>query len=159
MSLNVSKQRLYASLLILGACILLCRTITMVSQGALGVLVLWVSVLLVAEVLIDAGCLLSAIRWWIANDKAYDRLPLRLGAGAAILHAVRVLIFVLGRVGPWIDFDVRPGQRVLHSARWSWEGIYFAAIMSVLGVIGVIIIWILRRRAKRRSIINNQRWS
>lgn len=154
MSLNVSKQRFYASLLILGACILLFRTIMMLSQGALGMLVLWVSVLLFAELLVDAGCLLSSVRWWAANDKAYDRLPLRLGAGAAVLHAVRVLIFVLGRVGPWIDFDVRPEQRVLHSARWSWSGLYFAAIMSVLGVIGVIIIWTLRRRAKRK--IDNQ---
>lgn len=155
MSLKVSRQRLYASLLILGACILLFRTITMLSQGALGVLILWVSVFLIAELLIDAGCLLSSIRWWITNDKANDRLPLRLGAGAAILHAVRVLIFVLGRVGPWIDFDVRPEQRVLHSSRWSWSGLYFAATMSVLGVIGVLVIWTLRRQAKKKSVINN----
>jgi len=98
MGVNVSKQRLYASLLILGACILLFRTIMMLSQGALDVLVLWVSVLLITELLIDLGCLLSSIFWWIDNDKNKARIPLRLGATAAILHAVRVLIFVFGRV-------------------------------------------------------------
>lgn len=159
MSFNLSKQRLYASLLILGASILLFRTIMMLSQGALEVLVLWVSALLIAEMLLDAACLLSSIRWWITNDKNNDRIPLRLGAAAAILHAVRVLIFVLGRIGPWIDFDVRPVHRALHAARWSWEGLYFAAIMSVLGVIGVLIIWTFRRRSKKRSLINYQRGS
>jgi hypothetical protein len=149
MIFNLSKQRLYASLLILGACILLFRTITMLAQGALDVLVLWVSVLLIAELLIDAGCLISSIKWWITQDKANDRIPLRFGAAAALLHAVRVLIFVLGRVGPWVNFDVRPEQRALHSARWSWGGVYFAAIMSVLGVIGVFIIWTLRRRSNK----------
>jgi hypothetical protein len=151
MSFNVPKQRLYASLLILGAGTLLSRTIVMLSQGALDVLVLWVSALLIAEMLLDASCLLSSIRWWITNDKNSDRIPLRLGAAAAILHAVRVLIFVLGRIGPWIDFDVRPVHRALHATRWSWGEVYFAAIMSVLGVIGVLIIWTFRRRAKKRS--------
>ena len=150
MSFNISKLRFYASLLILGACILLFRTIMMLSQGALEVLVLWVSALLIVELLADAACLLSSIRWWIADDRNYDRIPLRLGAAAAMIHAVRVLIFVLGRVGPWIDFDVRPVHRTLHSTRWSSGGLYFAAIMTVLGVIGVLIIWRLRRRAKKR---------
>jgi hypothetical protein len=150
MSFSLSKQRFYASLLILGACILLFRTIMMLFQGALEVLVLWVSALLIAELVLDAACLGSSIRWWIADDKEYDRTPLRLGAAAALLHAARVLIFVLGRVGPWINFDVRPAQRALHSTRWSWEGVYFAAIMTVLGVIGVLIIWRLRRRTKKQ---------
>jgi len=154
MGFNLSKQRLYASLLILGACILLFRTIMMLAQGALNVLVLWVSVLLFAELLIDLSCILSSIFWWINNDKNKARIPLRLGATAAILHAVRVLIFVLGRVGPWIDFDVRPEHRALHYTRWSWGWLYFAAILSVLGVIGVLIIWTLRRRAKRNKIDN-----
>jgi hypothetical protein len=36
-----------------------------------------------------------------------------------------------------------------HADTWTWFGIYFASIMAVLGVIGVIIIWILIRRAKK----------
>jgi len=127
----------------------------MLFQGALDVLVLWVAVLLIAELLIDAGCLLSSIRWLIANDRSKASIPLRMGAAAASLHAVRVLIFVFGRVGPWMDFDVRPEHRALHATRWSWGWLYFAAIMSVLGVIGVITIWALRRRAKKNSEDDN----
>ena len=36
-----------------------------------------------------------------------------------------------------------------HAETWTWAGVYFAAIISVLGIIGVIIIWILIRRAKK----------
>jgi hypothetical protein len=121
----------------------------MISQGNLSIFVVWVSALLIAELLLDAGCLVSSIRWWIKNDKNYDRTPLRFGAAAAIFHAFRVLVFVVGRLGPWIDFDVKPAHRALHSTRWTYEGVYFAAIMSVLGLIGVLIIWIFRRRAKK----------
>jgi len=57
----------------------------------------------------------------------------------------------MGRVGPWIDFDVRPGQRAMHDARWNRTGVYLAAILAVLGVIGVIIIWILIRRERKKQ--------
>jgi hypothetical protein len=151
MGITVSRQRLFAALLALGASILLYRTVTMIFQGAMGVLVLWVSILLVAELLLDASCLLSSIVWYIANDRNRARLPLRLGAAAAILHASRVLIFVIGRVGPWINFDVQPEQRALHDARWTWTGVWFAAVMATLGIIGVIVIWILIRRARKKQ--------
>jgi hypothetical protein len=144
-----SKQRIYASLLILGASILLFRTIVMLFQGVFDILVLWVFLLLIAELLIDAGCILTSAGWWIANNAKKASVPLRFGAAAAILHAVRVFIFVLGRIGPWINFDVRPAQRALHHTRWTWNEVYFAAIMSVLGIIGVIIIWRIRRQAKK----------
>ncbi|MFC1502444.1 hypothetical protein ACFL6A_03430 [bacterium] len=119
--------------------------------------VLWVSVLLVAEFLVDLSCFISCINWWIKNDESKASVPLRFGAAAAILHAVRVLIFVLGRTGPWINFDVKPIHRAYYAARWTWAQVYFASIMSILGVIGVIIIWRLRRRAKK-SITNNRVW-
>lgn len=151
MGITFSRQRLYASLLALGAGILLYRTITMIVQGSLNVLVLWVSVLLIAEMLIDFSCLLGSIFWWIKNDRSTSRLALRFGAAAAILHAIRVFIFVMGRAGPWIDFDVRPEQLAMHGERWTWTGVWFAAIMAVLGVIGVIVIWILIRRARKKQ--------
>ena len=151
----MSKQRKYASLLILGACVLLFRTVVMISEGSLGFLVLWVSILLVAEFGVDLACLLSSISWWISNDKKRASLPLKLGASAAVLHAVRVLIFVIGRVGPWIDFDVRTEQRALHSTRWTWQDVYLASILTILGLIGVFVIWTLRRRARKTKTDNS----
>jgi hypothetical protein len=150
MSFKMSRQRIYASLLILGACFLLFRTVMMVFQGTLAFLVWWVSALLLAEMILDAACLMTSIRWWMGNDRKYDSLPLRFGAALTILHAFRVLIFVVGRVGPWIDFDVKPLQRAMHSATWSPWQLYFVSIMSVLGLIGIGIIWSNRRRAKKR---------
>jgi hypothetical protein len=125
----------------------------LVSQGSLNVFVLWVSILLIAELLIDLACLVSLIFWWISDDENRASTPLRLAAAVIIVHAVRVLIFVLGRVGPCIDFDVRPEHRALHHTRWSWAGVYFAAIMSVLSILGLIIVWRLRWRARRRKLI------
>lgn len=156
MSTKTSKQRIYASLLMLGALILLFRTILMVTQGNLEILVFWASVLLIAEMLLDAGCFFSSLKWWVANDKNYASIPLKFGAAAAILHAFRVLVFVVGRVGPWIDFDVNLQHRALHAARWNMGQIYFASIMSVLGIIGVIIIWMVRRRARKRPLPQDQ---
>jgi len=153
MGINISKQRLFASLLALGASILLIHTMTMLVQGSLNVLVLWVAILLIAEFLLDLSCLVGSIYWWIQNDRNKARIPLRIGAAAAILHAGRVLIFVLGRIGPWINFDVRPEQRLVHNTRWTWTGVYLAAILSILGIIGVIVIWVLIRQAKRKEKI------
>jgi hypothetical protein len=149
---TVSRQRGYAALLALGACILLLRTVMMLSQGAWLVLMVWVGVLLIAELLLDGVTLLGSVRWWVTNAGQSARLPLRTGAAAAVLHAVRVLIFVLGRTGPWRDFDVRPEHRALQSGRWSWGWVSFAAVLSVLGVLGVLIIW--RYRCIRSRLTN-----
>ncbi len=151
MGFHIPKQRLYASLLILGACILFYRTIMMISEGYLGILVLWVSTLLIAEFLIDISVIVTSIPWWTSKDRNKASTPLKLGATAAILHAVRVLIFVLGRIGPWVNFDVRPEHRALHYTRWSWFGVYFASILTVVGVFGVLIIWVLIRRARKKK--------
>jgi hypothetical protein len=119
----------------------------MAAQGSLTILTTWVSVLLIAELLIDLACLIASIRWWIKNDYDHSFLPLRLGTAAALLHAVRVLIFVLGRTEKFYNFDVRPEMGDLHAGTWSWAGVWFASVMTILGVIGVIVIWRLRRRA------------
>lgn len=141
-----SKQRLYASLMILGAGILLFRTIRMIAvEHAFDVLVLWVFALLVAELLIDLGCILSSLRWLVTNSRANASSPLRLGAAVTILHAIRVLIYVLGRTGPWVNFDVKPEYRDSYTFEWFW--VYFAVVLSILGVVGVIVIWkIMRHR-------------
>lgn len=145
---TVSKQRIYAFLLILGASILLFRTVRMMFiENAFEILVLWVSLLLIAEFLVDISCIGSSLRWLISNDELKATLALQLGATATILHAVRVLIYVLGRTGPWVNFDVKLIHHSSYTFDWFW--VWFAAILSVLGVIGVLVIWILRRRSKR----------
>jgi hypothetical protein len=146
------NQRLYAGLLALGACILICRTSTMVIQGSLSILVPWVSGLLIAEFLIDLGCLLACIHWWIKNEHKHSYLPLRLGTAAALLHAIRVLIFVLGRTERFHNFDVRPEMYEQHMGTWGWSGVYFAAVMALLGVCGVLVIWRIRRKSIEKSI-------
>ena len=68
-------------------------------------------------------------------------LRLRAGAVATLLHVFRVLIFVIGRTVPWIDFDVRPEQRATHSERWTWAQVVFAAAISTFGVVDVLVVW------------------
>ena len=144
---TVSKQRIYAFLLILGASILLFRTLRlMFFEQGLEILVLWVIILTILESIIDFSCIIGSLRWVISDDALKATFALRLGAAAAILHAIRVLIYVLGRTGPWVNFDVKPIYRSSYSFDWFW--VWFAAILSVLGVIGVIVIWRLRRRSK-----------
>lgn len=146
---HFSKQRIYAILLILGASILLFRTVRMMLvEEALEILVTWVIGLLISEFLIDLFCVISSIRWFILNDRLKATIPLWLGAAATILHAIRVLIYVIGRVGPWINFDVKPEYRESYTFSWFW--VYFAAILSILGVMGVIVIWQIIRNKERK---------
>ena len=67
------RQRLYASLLALGASILLFRTIAMVAKGSMTVLMPWVSSLLVAESVLDVTTLLASVRCWMAGAERYPR--------------------------------------------------------------------------------------
>ena len=142
-----SRQRIYALLLALGASLLLWRTLQlMFVERGLEILVFWVIFLTILESTIDFACIIASVRWLISNDAIKATLPLRLGAAAAILHAVRVLIYVLGRTGPWVNFDVKPIYHNTYSVEWFW--VWFAATLSVLGIIGVVVIWQIRRRAK-----------
>jgi hypothetical protein len=149
-----SRQRLYATLVFLGAGFLFLRTIRMITQDALVWMVPWVAVLLLAESVLDLMILVGAVRWWVTQVEEYASFPLRTTAAAVFLHAVRVLIYALGRIGPWIDFDIRPEHRAVYSLRGSMGWVYFASIMSVLGILGVIIIWRNRKRSRKITEIN-----
>jgi len=149
--MKTKKPRLYASLLILGAGILLFRGVLRLSQGAIAIHVPWVFALLIIETLLDSACLLSAAWWWTTNDQSKDRIPLRLAAAAVILHGIRVWIFVLTRVGPWKNFDIRPEQLADHAIWWSWGWLCVAVILATSAVIGVIVIWIIRRRTRKTN--------
>jgi hypothetical protein len=148
-SLAWNRQRAYATLVGLGICVLLSKTIVMLTDGSLTTLMTWTSALLAVESLLDAGTLLGAVWWWTGGTGTRAWLPLRLAAAAVIVHAVRVLVYVLGRTGPWHNFDVRPAHRAAQTPEWHW--LVFAAVLSVLGVVGVVIVWVLRRRRGRLS--------
>ena len=129
MSIKRYKQRIYAFLLSVGAGFLLFRTFHMMFVvHAFELLVPWVSVLLVAECIVDLACLVGSIRWAVTNDEHNAGLPLRLCVAVIILHAIRVLIYVLGRTGPWINFDVKPVHHASYITNWFW--VYFAGILS-----------------------------
>ena len=93
--------------------------------------------------------LAASVWWYRTNDPGQDRLPLRLATAVVFLHAFRVLIFVLGRTGPWINFDFRPEFHATHGERWSWTWVWFAAIMSILSMATVLLIWLIRRRKRK----------
>ncbi len=147
---DTARRRFGALLLALGASVLLFRTLRLVFvEDALILLAGWVIFLLFLEMAVDAACLLTAFRWAVSARADHALLPLRLGAAAALLHAFRVLIYVLGSTGPWVDFDRKPAYRGALPAEWIW--VVFAAVLSVLGIIGVVIIRHLRRRSRRSS--------
>jgi hypothetical protein len=147
----MTKQRIYALLLTLGASFLLYRTIALMAEGILKWATWWVSVLLFIELLIDLGCVISLIWWFATNDPSKDRIPLRMGTAVVLSHALRVLVFALGRTGPWVNFDVKPGYIAWYDSRWSWGEVYFASVMALLSIIVVIIIWRIRIRNRKND--------
>ena len=133
-------------LLFAGAGILLYRTIALVAGGARRVLKPWVVGLTYLETAIDVVTMGAAVRWWRSRNPEHAHPALVAGACATLLHAVRVAVFVIGRTGPWVDFDVRKEARADHDERWTWAQVVFAGVLSISGVVGVIAIWIVRRR-------------
>jgi predicted ABC-type exoprotein transport system permease subunit len=146
----LTTQKLYPFLMVLGASILLFRTIRlMFFENGLTTLAVWVNVLTAIEMIIDATCIIFSIKWFFKHSEIDKIISLRLGAFAAIFHAFRVLIFVIGRIGPWINFDVKPEFRSSSSIDIFW--VYFAGILSILGIIGVVIIWLIRKKNRKHN--------
>lgn len=146
-----SRQRLYASLMLLGVALLFVRTLVMFAQGALDVLMPWAGALLIFESILDAAALAAGARWWVRRSPEHAPLALRLTAAVVVLHAIRVLVYVLGRTGPWVDFDRRLAFRGAFEPAWGW--LVFASIASVLALLGVVLVARARRReAKRGSL-------
>lgn len=67
MRMTWNWHRSYATLVGFGICILLFRTIVMLTDGSLTVLMPWISALLVLEFLLGVGTVLGAIRWWMGG--------------------------------------------------------------------------------------------
>jgi hypothetical protein len=132
-------------LLVLGAGVLVYRTVTMLTDGSATVLVPWVAATIWIELALDGAAMLAAGGWAWTGRAAHERAALWLAAIVTVVHALRVLVFVLGRT-VWIDFDVRPEHRLDDRERWTWFGVWFAASMSAasLGVMAMIV-WLRRR--------------
>lgn len=143
------KQRLYAGLLMVGAGILIFRTLRMVTvEQAYVLLTDWAYTLLVLEFMLATACFFAALRWFTLSKWTYASTALKLGAWAAIFHAFRVLIYVLGRTPLLENFDVKPEHHDSYTFDWFW--VYFAASFSILGLIGVYVIrrlWMKKKRS------------
>jgi len=146
------RHRLYATLLFLGAGLLLYRTIAMIMAGALTHLTPWVVFLLLVEMVIDGIAMLVCLAWGLTGKARHINNVVRVTTAVVVMHAVRVLIFVLGRIGPWTDFDVRPEARALHATRWTWNDVYLAGGLSALSVILLIVFLRSWRRNKSNWI-------
>ncbi len=123
----------------------------MIVSGALGFQMPWVAALLVLELLLDAATVGTSARWWLSCSEKNATVPLRLAAAAIVLHAVRVAVFTLGRVGPWHEFDIRPEYRLQLVASSTLGQVYLASMLSIAGVLGVVVIWYRRRYARKHG--------
>ena len=142
-----NRQRTYATLVGFGICVLLIRTAIMLTGGSLTTFMPWASGLLVLEFLLNVSVVLAAIWWWIGATEARAWLALRLTVAAVVVHAVRVAVYIIGRTGPWHDFDVRPAFHGAQPPEWHW--VIFAGTMAFLSLIVTAVIWRIRRRAGR----------
>lgn len=146
----MKKHTIYSSLLILGASVLLFRTIRLLTfENGWDVLANWVIILTFIEMAIDVACLGFSLEWLISNKQSSKSKALRCGAIAAIFHAFRVLIYALGRTDLFLNFDVKPQFKSTHEVDMFW--VYFAAILSILGILGVIIISIIIRKKNKHT--------
>lgn len=144
----MGKQRIYPILLLLGAGILLFRTVRLLAvEGGWETLALWVIACTVIEMLIDLFCIAFSLSWLLGSNLKAKKIALRLGAAAAIFHAFRVLIYVLGRIGSLSNFDLKPQFLDAQKVEMFW--VCFASVLSVLGVIGVLAIWRITKKGKR----------
>ena len=150
----MNKKKVFPLLLTLGAVVLVFRTIRLLFfENGLHSLMLWVIILTFIEMIIDLSCIFFSLKWFFKNNGKDVIISLKLAASAAIFHAFRVLIYVLGRVGPWQDFDLKPELRANHTANMFW--VIFAAVLSISGVAGVFIIrFILKKKKTQRLTVH-----
>lgn len=148
--MRAASQRTYAILIAVGASIPLYRTVSLAFfEGGLQKLLPVFVVLTFVEMAVDAACLGFSIRWAVHADGAYARVPLRLGAAATLIHFLRVAVFALGRTELFRNFDVRPEYRQTYEMNVFW--VYFASVLALLGVVGVVVIFLILRTRRARQ--------
>jgi hypothetical protein len=140
--------RALAAALMLGAPILVYRAVYLIGAGHAARYVVWLQVLTWVELLLAVSISIVALVWLVSGARAWCGLTLRLTAAIILLHAFRVAIFVIGRIGPLIDVDLRPEERPLDPASWDWSHIWIAGGLTVasLLVLAGALIWHRRMR-------------
>jgi len=150
-AMTLHRNRIYAALLMTGASVLVYRAVSMIANASLTTLVPWVAGLILLELCLDAACFLVAVPWLLSGDSMRGVIPLRIGVLCTIVHAIRVVTFVLGRLDtPWKDFDVRDGHRKVHGERWNWPQVCFAGFASSASVSAVVLATVVFQRPRPR---------
>lgn len=142
--------RLAAAGLVLGSGFLLARTVMLMAEGHLRTYTWWAAGLLGLEFFVDAVAAGAGVAWLVTRRPGHATLALRAVAAMILMHAVRVVVFVLGRTGPWVDFDVRPPYRTEYATTWTWFEVWFAGTGAALSVIVLVLVWRLRIRTSKR---------
>ena len=137
-----------AGALTAGAVVVLGRAAALLTAESRRVLKRWVTTLAGIEFGVDLLALFASLRWWRCGSAVGRRPALGVAAVAAVVHAVRVAIFLLGRTPPLKDFDVRPEYRAEHDQRWKPWHLWFAGTLSASSLAVVFAFW---RRLRRRT--------
>ena len=151
---RLDTEAISPGILIIGSLILFTRTILMIKNGALSILIPWVAFTIPLEMLLDGITAVSCSIWmYYVFKKSCSTLKIRsislyFSACCTSLHALRVSIFVLGRYPFVKDFDVRREYRSDHSRRWRWWQVYLAAILSFIGLLIMLIFWYYLKKCK-----------
>jgi hypothetical protein len=54
--------------------------------------------------------------------------------------------------GGWLRLPgLRPERRAGIGDQGGWFWVYFASVLSILGLVGVLVIWLLRRQARKKA--------
>lgn len=147
----VSRWARWAAVgVVAGSGFLLARTIMLVAGGSLHTYTWWAAALLGIEFVVDAVAVAAGAAWVVTRRADHATRALRAVAAMILVHAVRVLVFVLGRTGPWVDFDVRAQHRAEYATTWAWFDVWFAGTGAALSVIVLTVVWRRRRRAAQR---------
>ena len=96
----MNKRKLYSSLLILAASILLFRTIRLLTvEDGWNILANWVIVLTFMEMAIDTLCIIFSFHWLFRDSKKSKFISLRFGASAAFFSCFPSFNLCIGENG------------------------------------------------------------
>lgn len=140
------RTRLPAAGVVAGSGFLLARTIVLMAGGALRLYSGWAAALLAIEFVVDAATVVAGGVWFVTRQAHHRTRALRAVAVMILVHAVRVMVFVLGRTGPWVDFDVRAQRRAEYATTWRWFDVWLAGTGATLSLIVLAVVWRRRRR-------------